>query len=380
MGKVVVRGKAARQQALDILKAGGTLEEAAAVTGYGRSYVRQLGAANGIRFSKIKLDHTMLLEMYERGLQPKDVAEATGCSVSCVYAAWKRAGLKKKLTPRQAEVKRLREIGMCSVEIADQLGIESKHVVQTAKAIGMPFTQEERLKAIRIGQDRSKIAQHRTEEDAAKRAKAYFLENLPDWEYLSGYLNSDGFILVRCKRCGAEAKKSAVSVRHNATGVMRCQTCERIKEAALEEKRREEKEHRQRLKFWNQNFQQERFQMCAECGAIYTGTGRRFCSDDCRRKFSNRRKDTRINRATKKDSTITLRKLYIRDNGVCWICGGRCSFNDISVDERRNYIVGATYPSIDHVYPLSKGGCHTWENVKLAHHRCNTLKRDKVVS
>lgn len=42
-------------------------------------------------------------------------------------------------------------------------------------------------------------------------------------------------------------------------------------------------------------------------------------------------------------------------------------------------VVGKTYPSIDHVFPLSKGGLHSWDNVKLAHHYCNTIKSDKVV-
>ena len=33
-----------------------------------------------------------------------------------------------------------------------------------------------------------------------------------------------------------------------------------------------------------------------------------------------------------------------------------------------------------HVIPISKGGMHSWDNVKLAHHYCNTLKSNKVVS
>ena len=52
MGKVVRRGASAREQAVQILRNGGSLDEAARITGYGRDYVRQLGAQNGIRFSK----------------------------------------------------------------------------------------------------------------------------------------------------------------------------------------------------------------------------------------------------------------------------------------------------------------------------------------
>ena len=42
------------------------------------------------------------------------------------------------------------------------------------------------------------------------------------------------------------------------------------------------------------------------------------------------------------------------------------------------FLAGDNYPSRDHVVPLAKGGTHTWDNVKLAHFRCNTLKRDNM--
>jgi 5-methylcytosine-specific restriction endonuclease McrA len=37
------------------------------------------------------------------------------------------------------------------------------------------------------------------------------------------------------------------------------------------------------------------------------------------------------------------------------------------------------YGSIDHVLPVSKGGTHTWNNVRLAHRGCNMAKRDRTV-
>jgi 5-methylcytosine-specific restriction endonuclease McrA len=53
------------------------------------------------------------------------------------------------------------------------------------------------------------------------------------------------------------------------------------------------------------------------------------------------------------------------------LCGGQCSWDDV-VDGN----AGDSYPSIDHVRPLSKGGTHEWNNVKLAHRKCNWEKRD----
>lgn len=74
------------------------------------------------------------------------------------------------------------------------------------------------------------------------------------------------------------------------------------------------------------------------------------------------------------DSTITLRALYKRDDGICQICGKPTNPEDI-----KNGHIGRLYPTIDHIYPVSKGGNHTWDNVQLAHMYCNSGKCDKVV-
>ena len=107
------------------------------------------------------------------------------------------------------------------------------------------------------------------------------------------------------------------------------------------------------------------------------------CSDECRRKRGNRlssiRSDKRINESNLIDKDITLERLYERDNGICYLCGTKCNYDDISITDEGYYIAGKTYPSIDHVNPLSKGGKHSWDNVKLAHYRCNTLKSDKIM-
>lgn len=121
---------------------------------------------------------------------------------------------------------------------------------------------------------------------------------------------------------------------------------------------------------------------CSECGKDFYTTikQRKTCSKECSRKRKNRRnwerKLERMNNAVI-DRDISLDRLYSRDKGICYICGGKCDFKDY-VERNGHFIAGPKYPSIDHVIPLSKGGKHSWENVKLAHHRCNTLKSNRI--
>jgi 5-methylcytosine-specific restriction endonuclease McrA len=61
--------------------------------------------------------------------------------------------------------------------------------------------------------------------------------------------------------------------------------------------------------------------------------------------------------------------VYRRDRGVCYLC-------------RRPVpkVVGDPLsPALDHVQPLSRGGQHSYQNVRLTHHICNARKGVKVV-
>lgn len=125
---------------------------------------------------------------------------------------------------------------------------------------------------------------------------------------------------------------------------------------------------------------------CEECGDSFYNPHplALTCSQKCSRRRSNRlskiHEGKRINKDNLVDKGITLEKLYKRDKGVCYLCGYECNTNDIKVTDEGHYIVGETYPSIEHVKPLSKGGKHSWDNVKLAHHSCNTYKRDTYLN
>jgi 5-methylcytosine-specific restriction endonuclease McrA len=113
---------------------------------------------------------------------------------------------------------------------------------------------------------------------------------------------------------------------------------------------------------------------CVMCGKEFNTwiPHKHTCSDEC--EYSRRSK--RIPPEQVVDTDITVKALYERDKGICYLCGKPCDFNDI--DKERN-AVGRNYPSIDHIFPVVRGGKHAWDNVKLAHVGCNAAKRDKVV-
>lgn len=63
------------------------------------------------------------------------------------------------------------------------------------------------------------------------------------------------------------------------------------------------------------------------------------------------------------DRDINIEKVYKRDKGRCGICNEKC------IKEEQ---------SLDHIIPLSKNGSHTWDNVQLAHLKCNIRKGNRV--
>jgi len=63
------------------------------------------------------------------------------------------------------------------------------------------------------------------------------------------------------------------------------------------------------------------------------------------------------------DAGITLVKVFKRAYGICALC---------------SKWVQPKHASMDHAYPLSKGGTHTWDNVQLSHLKCNLRKGARV--
>ncbi len=125
---------------------------------------------------------------------------------------------------------------------------------------------------------------------------------------------------------------------------------------------------------------------CEVCGKLFyhPHPSTLTCSKKCRKKRENKLRklysNERYNENNVVDKDITLEKVFDIDDGICYLCGEPCDYDDYELTEEGYFIVGKSYPSIEHVRPVSKGGKHSWDNVRLAHHYCNTLKSDKIIA
>lgn len=202
----------------------------------------------------------------------------------------------------------------------------------------------------------------KTDEQVAAMVERY----LPDFEYAGNYTGCDGRVDLRCKECGTIINRSMVTVRH---GNVRCRVCEHRSQQDLGAIAVEQMEEQEKAKE----------HPCPNCGKLTTRPI--YCCEKCKHTAATSRrnfiKKIRMEEP-EADLDITLHRLYERDEGICWLCGERCDYQDFTVDGN-TFIAGNRYPSIDHVMPLSKGGRHTWDNVKLAHRICNTKKGNREI-
>ena len=121
--------------------------------------------------------------------------------------------------------------------------------------------------------------------------------------------------------------------------------------------------------------------ICLICGEefdCYDKLANKTCSKKCSREYSKFTREKRIPKAQRVDK-ISLKRLYKRDKGICYLCGGVCDWNSRNVSKNGNVYPGDEYPTIEHVIPISKGGLDAWDNVALAHWKCNLKKADGII-
>ena len=225
-----------------------------------------------------------------------------------------------------------------------------------------------------------------------KQAEEEFAKRLIDefdgkFEYVGNFrANGKKFATIRCTECGCEFEHY-IGFQNV---VWDCPECKQRQLEANRKRREEESEQEREARRYERMFEEMREyaldKTCKECGSTFhsVSTTALYCSDRCRRRVrdKNRRRQPNNFRhyyhvkygeryRDHYDPSITLKKLYERDGGVCQICGEPCDWDDMEWGYH-----GPTYPSLDHIVPRAKGGDHKWENVQLAHCICNSRKRD----
>jgi len=319
-----------------------------------------------------------IIELLNAGKTAREVAELVECNISNVYATAKRNGIipkhispNNKVDAHRDEIRSMIADGVTYHEISRRLGLNRNTVRSFCRKNGITLRPDQ------IATNRELNAEARRNTD--KNIKEKLLQH--GLIYLGGYVNNATPVKAQCIKCGY--------VRDVKTAwIYGCPNCRRIKTEEAAVKREAEKQkriaektaerERKELEAEKRKARAEKRKRhkCPVCGAVTTRT--KYCSDICQKRAYNQRKEIKRRQKISNvivDHDITIEKLYQRDHGQCYICGMLCSWDDHTV-KNGAFISGDWYPSIDHVVPLAKGGKHAWDNVKLAHRRCNYLKRD----
>lgn len=112
---------------------------------------------------------------------------------------------------------------------------------------------------------------------------------------------------------------------------------------------------------------------CKMCKSWHTKKGM-YCSVYCGKKAHKHNSSQRMILARKNgqfDADIDIYKLIERDGGRCYLCGDDVLFSYHYNDPK--------YPTVEHVIPITKGGTHSWDNVKVACRECNTRKSTTLI-
>ena len=308
------------------------------------------------------------LELRRQGLTYKEIAQTLKVSASWVRNVCAQAGMDGHYATQllAIKIKEYKASGHTTRETAKEFGISKQTAQRYCGGIAPQHSH--------INQNTKRT------DDEARRYVESFMGDA--FTYVGGYIDCEHKVTVKCNKCGHIFERSMVSIRHR---VATCDNCKRIsEEAKIRERlfiRAEQKKAAEENKIAKEidRLQRTRVVICEECGRVFTTLrkGQSCCSPECGKKRQNRisshRKDSRIKPEQRIDKNITAKKLYERDGGVCWICGGMCDLNDYT---KRNgtIICGENYPSIDHVIPVCDGGRDAWDNVRLAHRSCNTKR------
>lgn len=203
--------------------------------------------------------------------------------------------------------------------------------------------------------------------------RAVFESRYSSFEFIYNDGGIEGYNYIRCKYCGDTFRNTAQNMKPSHKQIIICRNCEKLNR---EYERKHPKKSEAYIKYLQacmfpkgKRGKQLTMRECIICRQFFVPThGRqKYCSTSCATYMDWKGKEAYRYK-------IDLGILYRRDGGICHICGKLCDWNDFTIMEDGSLKVGANYPTRDHLIPKSKGGEHSYENIKLAHHRCNSLR------
>ena len=114
---------------------------------------------------------------------------------------------------------------------------------------------------------------------------------------------------------------------------------------------------------------------CVTCGVLFTRLYKNSgttCSDEClKEKIRADRHIRKYSRNRPGSERFYARDIFIRDGWKCRACG-------IKTPQDKRGTMHPTAPELDHIIPVSKGGCHSRDNTQLLCKSCNGKKSDKL--
>lgn len=292
--------------------------------------------------------------------------------------------IKGRLSEEEKQIiKKMRNQNIGYTEIANKLNCKKDRVKK--------YCQKNKLG----GAKAKSYNQYGDLKEREEKFKKEFEEKFPNFKYRYDFKHVDSRFKCECRICGHVQERNAQIVRPSRNEELQCDNCNelvRVRKELINVLNKQVDNLNREIKtkiqpevssLQNIAANHRHYIECIECGEkFFSRHNKNTCSDKCIKRRKNRVKEIKRRHKLREngriDWNITLDKLIKRDKRICYICNKEVDTNDYIVYEDGTFISGNNYPSIDHVIPVSKGGTHTWDNVKLAHRNCNIIKSNDL--